>query len=197
MMLNVGKQAALMGLAVVLGSCQASVTPLQTATMTRHAVLSVQEALSDADSYFITQDRSATYNPTQPPGTNANCGPTSLAMAVKAFHKVPNGLDTPAKAHDLIQYVRKAMTGEVDEQSWTYPTQVERGAEQLGLHAGLVFGSRAVVEALAQPGRLVVVNVNPTPAYVDQLSMPYDGGHFALVTGVHAAGEGDRAAARL
>jgi ABC-type bacteriocin/lantibiotic exporter with double-glycine peptidase domain len=72
----------------------------------------------------------------------------------------------------------------VDEQTWTYPTQVEQGARDLGLKANIVFGADKVLEAMAEPGHLVVVNVNPTPAYVHQLAEPYDGGHFALVTAI-------------
>lgn len=179
------KQLVLAGMAAVaMVGCQVATHTAVPVPVAKQALLSVPDALALADTFFLTQTRSAQYNPNQPGGTNANCGPASLSMALRAFGKAPRGLETPAKAHELVQYVRKTMTGEVDEQSWTYPTQVEQGARDLGLKANIVFGADKVLEAMAEPGHLVVVNVNPTPAYVDQLTDDYDGGHFALVTAV-------------
>jgi predicted double-glycine peptidase len=181
------KYAMMVGLlaAAVVG-CQVATTAPEPVRVAYHAAAPVQvnALLADPGAYFLTQNRTAQYNPMQPPGTNANCGPASLAMALRAFGRAPAGMDSPAKAHDLVQYVRKAMTGQVDEQAWTYPDQVKAGAQQLGLKADTVFTARNILEAVAQPGHLVVVNLNPSPAYVDQLADAYDGGHFALLTGV-------------
>jgi hypothetical protein len=149
----------------------------------------IYKALTNADAYFITQYHHARYNPAQASTNNANCGPTSLAMAVSAFGKQPTGLSGSAHAQELIRSVRKAMTGQVDENTWTYPYQVYEGAQRLGLHAQMVYGHDEIVKAMRQPGRLMVVNLNPSPAYADQLAIPYDGGHFALLTHV----EGDKA----
>ncbi|MDB5098115.1 MAG: hypothetical protein JWM80_2536 [Cyanobacteria bacterium RYN_339] len=178
-----GKQAWAVVLFAAAGiGCQAVLPQPQAAHRT---ALSTSDALSLADDFFLTQNRSDRYNPAQPPGSNANCGPASLAMALKAFGREPKDLAAPAQAHDLVKYVRKVMTGAQNEQTWTYPSQVEHGAQLLGLKAELVFSSRKILEAMQEPGRMVVVNLNPTPAYVDQLTVPYDGGHFALVTAVN------------
>lgn len=153
------------------------------------AETAVGRALLSADRFFITQYRHARFNPKAAPGDNANCGPTSLAMAVTAFGRVPAGANGSVQASELIRTVRTAMTGECKEGEWTYPYQVRDGARKLGLHGEIVLGYRAIVEAMRQPGRAIVLNLNPSPAYADQLAIPYDGGHFALLTRI----DGDRA----
>lgn len=142
----------------------------------------IEEALSRRDAYFITQYHHKRYNPTQAKVNNANCGPTSLAMALRAFGTAPNGLTASGESAELVRTVRKAMTGKVDENTWTYPVQVRDGARKLGLNSRIVFSFEAIKEAMSQPGRLMVINVNPSPAYADQLVFPYNGGHFALLT---------------
>ena len=149
----------------------------------------IEQALTQADRYFITQYHHKKFNPEQKRGNNANCGPTSLAMALRAFGKEPAGLVGSARSYELIRQVRYAMTGEINEQHWTYPIQVRDGARKLGMNSEIVFGLTRIKEAMRQPGRVVIVNVNPSPAYAEQLVTPYNGGHFALLTRI----EGDRA----
>lgn len=158
------------------------------AAATTAALSPIEEALSRADAYFITQYHHRRYNPNQLRGNNANCGPTSLAMALRAFRKEPANLEGAENSYQLIRTVRAAMTGKVDEHAWTYPVQVRDGARKLGLYSDLVFGVEQLRDVMRKSGRMVVVNVNPTPAYADKLAVPYDGGHFALVTAIH----GDR-----
>lgn len=142
----------------------------------------IEEALTRSDAYFITQYYHKRYNPSQAQVNNANCGPTSLAMALRAFRAEPAGLDAPDESVELVRTVRKAMTGRLDENTWTYPSQVRDGARKLGLNSRLVFTIAEIKAAMAQPGRLMVININPSPAYADQLAFPYNGGHFALLT---------------
>lgn len=137
----------------------------------------------DPEAYFITQYTNPRYHPQPAPADNANCGPTSLAMAIKAFDKVPSELSNDPEA--LIMAVRQALTGARDAGCWTYPAQFPAAARAFGLEAQIVRGgAAAVLQQLAIPGRMVVVNLNPAPAYVDRLAIPYSGGHFALATGV-------------
>jgi hypothetical protein len=180
-------------LAVFLGlGCSSSPTgaPVEgaggggAATLLAARNTSIEQALTQADEYYITQYHHAVYNPNQRRSGNANCGPTSLAMALRAFKKEPAGLESRAKAQELVLAVRKAMTGTTNENAWTYPVQVLQGAKSFGLKGEVIFSLPAIQAAMAQPGRLMVVNVNPTPAYVDQLVDDYDGGHFALVTAI-------------
>jgi len=135
-----------------------------------------------AEAFFITQYTNAKYHPEVVPLYNANCGPTSLAMAIEAFGKAPDTrLDN---REELILAVREAMTGSRDSSSWTYPAQFPKAARQFGLEAQLVQGgATGVLSQLAIPGRMVIVNVNPSPAYASRLTYTLDGGHFALVTG--------------
>lgn len=133
---------------------------------------------ASAESYFITQYTHPRWNPEPIPLNNANCGPTSLAMVLKAFGKVD-----VASADQLIRQIRLEMTGRDDVMSWTYPSQFPRAAARFGLQAQIVRGGAdAILGALSQPGRLAIVNVNPTPAYSSQLAHPVNGGHFAVVT---------------
>jgi hypothetical protein len=149
----------------------------------------IESALTKTDAFFITQYHHARYNPGQGAKNNANCGPTSLAMALKAFDREPSDLSSPTRARELITYVRREMTGGTDENTWTYPVQVLEGAKRLGLNGEMVFSLEAIQRSLAVPGRVVVVNLNPSPAYAERLVYPYNGGHFALLTGI----QGNRA----
>lgn len=149
----------------------------------------IEEALTKADGYFITQYYHKRFNPAQGRSNNANCGPTSLAMALRAFDVEPSGYEAPSASNELIKTVRRAMTGQVDEMTWTYPIQVRDGARKFGLNSRIVFSMDSIKREMAQPGRLMVININPSPAYADQLVFPYNGGHFALLTKI----QGDKA----
>ncbi len=131
-----------------------------------------------AEAFFISQYTHPRWHPEPTPLSNANCGPTSLAMVLKAFDRVES-----APADQLIRRIRREMTGYDDEQTWTYPAQFPRAAAQFGLQSRIVRGGAdAILAAMTMPGRLAIVNVNPTPAYSAQLEHPVDGGHFAVVT---------------
>jgi hypothetical protein len=133
--------------------------------------------------FFLTQYTHPVYHPQPAPPQNANCGPTSLSMVLTALGKVPQGLKSDTES--LIRRVRFEMTGENASGTWTYPAQFPKAAASFGLRAAMVKGGvDAVLAAMAAPGRLVVVNVNPTPAYANQLTMPLNAGHFAVVAGV-------------
>jgi hypothetical protein len=175
---------ALFGMAIGMGCAATPMGAANGADTTAQATGPIVGALTLVDSYFITQYRQARYNPNQAAGDNANCGPTSLAMAVRAFGKAPSGLNGVDHSFKLIHAVRKAMTGSVDDDTWTYPVQIMQGASQFGLKNKLVFGLDAIKAAMAQPGRLMVININPAPAYADRLAYDYDGGHFALLTAI-------------
>ena len=149
----------------------------------------IEEALTKADGYFITQYHHKRFNPAQGRSNNANCGPTSLAMALRAFDVEPTGYEAASASNELIKTVRRAMTGQVDEMTWTYPIQVRDGARKFGLNSRIVFSLDTIRREMAQPGRLMVININPSPAYADQLVFPYNGGHFALLTKI----QGDKA----
>ncbi len=138
---------------------------------------------ANADAFFITQYTHPRWRPESTPLYNANCGPTSMAMVLKAFGKVET-----TSVNELVRQIRIVMTGFDDEQSWTYPAQFPRAAARFGLQSRIVRGGAdAILQAMAHPGTLAIVNVNPTPAYASQLAHPVNGGHFAVVT--QAAGD--------
>ncbi|HEY9898250.1 MAG TPA: C39 family peptidase [Pantanalinema sp.] len=144
--------------------------------------LAMAERAPEPGSFFITQYTHPVYHPEPTPLENANCGPTSLAMAITAYGKVPYSYQ--GSRDKLIDAVRLAMTGQNDIGTWTYPAQFPDAAKRFGLATQMVHGGAdGVLRQLAVPGRMVIVNVNPTPAYAEQLAHPFNGGHFALVTG--------------
>lgn len=145
-------------------------------------VIVANAGLPAPSTFFIPQYHDDVLNPSQQ-GTGADCGPACLAMALTAFGKVPPELRGVAKRHDLIMDARMKMTGNADESAWTYPGQFEPAARDYGLYARQVFGSEAILAAMSTPGRLAILNVNPSPAYANALTFPFDGGHFSLMTG--------------
>lgn len=142
--------------------------------------LAMDQKAPAPDAFFITQYTHPVYHPEPTPLANANCGPTSLAMAITAYGKVPQPYQD--SRDKLIEAVRLEMTGQNDIGSWTYPSQFPAAARRFGLSTQMVHGADSVIRQLAIPGRMVIVNVNPTPAYADQLAHPFSGGHFALAT---------------
>lgn len=137
-----------------------------------------------AETFFISQYTHPRWHPEETPLNNANCGPTSLAMVLKAFGKVE-----VSSVNELVRRIRLEMTGSLDEYSWTYPAQFPAAAARFGVKSQIVRGGAdAILSALRRPGTLAIVNVNPTPAYADLLVYPIDGGHFAVVT----RADGDR-----
>lgn len=132
--------------------------------------------------FFVTQLQDPRYHPAATVTANANCGPTSLAMAIAILGKAPADFrDHPER---LVSALRFDMTGERDDRAWTFPYQFPEAARRHGLGARLVTGGLGkVLEELARPGHVMVLNVNPTPAYAGLLRTPMDGGHFVLATG--------------
>lgn len=142
---------------------------------------------SDPNAFFFNQFRHAKWNPNGP-SRSANCGPASLAMALKAFGIVPPGAD-PGDPESMIDKTRRAMTGNEDDHAYTNVHAVLKGARAVGAEAEPVNGLGGVEAALAD-GRLVVLAGNPHaygPRFGGQMSQ-YDGGHFILVTGRTAGG---------
>ena len=132
--------------------------------------------------WFVTQVQDPRYHPAATLPVNANCGPTSLAMAIAVLGKAPS--DFRSHPERLVRSLRREMTGEDDERAWTYPYQFPETARRHGLEARLVTGGIGrVLAELARPGHVMILNVNPTPAYASRLRSPLDGGHFVLATG--------------
>lgn len=141
------------------------------------------------NSFFMTQFVSK-WNP-DGPSSSLNCGPTSLAMALKAFGKAPPG-GNPQDPEQFIEKTRLAMTGSTAD-TLTTCAQVLHGAQASGLSASYVHGTSGVDGALAS-GKMVVACGDPI-AYEGDLNgstygndARFNGGHFILVV----ASQGDR-----
>jgi hypothetical protein len=135
--------------------------------------------VSKAQEVFVTQYQHERYHPSATAATNANCGPTSLAMALADLGKAPAGFRKhPEK---WIRELRQTMTGNADERAWTYPYQFPAAATRHGVQARLITGGiNSVIAELGHPGHVVILNLNPFPAYTSQLKVPLDGGHYVL-----------------
>lgn len=140
---------------------------------------------SDPNRFFISQVRDPRYNPDAPSG-NTNCGPTSLAMALKALGLQPPGLSNPGNPEAWIEATRMAMEGDTDSFKLTSDDDVLRGALKSGAQAEKVSGLQGVEQAVSE-GKLVAVAGNPV-AYENRLSNDqyahFNGGHFILVSAI-------------
>lgn len=142
----------------------------------------------DPNTFFISQVRSG-WNPFANSG-NTNCGPASLAMALKAVGLMPPGLQDPANPEAWIDKTRMAMEGVENDYKLTSDDDVLRGALASGARAEKVYGMQAVEQAMAQ-GKYVVLAGNPvayTQRFAEDQYAKFNGGHFILVTGI----QGDR-----
>ncbi len=142
-------------------------------------------SITDPNGYFMTQFYDPKWNPNGP-SASLNCGPTSLAMALKHFGKTLNEGDSHNSEH-LIESSRFAMTGSNDNTITTYD-QIQHGAQVEGLSAEAVNGLEGVREALDQ-GKMVIAGGNPESigAYGNNLSSSdyshYNGDHVILIVG--------------
>ena len=127
---------------------------------------------ADPASFFITQNTTQ-WNPDARyiNGKNANCGPTSLAMAALAFGMLPPGTDK-SRPEELIESVRTMMTGSNDISAPTGTDDVKRGAEALNMNYHDVGNLGGVNEALSN-GQMVVAGSTD---------------HFVLIVGRTADG---------
>lgn len=152
---------------------------------TNNAPAQPNDLLSMAQNSFISQNRSQ-WNQKAQDG-NLDCGPTSLAMALRMLGKINQPVDG-SNSEDLIDQVRQLMTGSTDHSQKTYKEQLESAASQLGLRSQEVSGLRGIDAALAQ-GHPVISYGNPADAgaYGQALSADqynqFNGDHVIVVAG--------------
>lgn len=143
---------------------------------------------SDPNAYFMTQFYHPRWNPQGPDGST-NCGPASLAMAMKAFGLTPPGVTDLSNVEAFIDKTRRAMMGTENDLQLSSDDDVLRGALTAGAKAEKVHGIQAVEQAIAQ-GKLVVLAGNPAAyghRFDDSQLQYFDGGHFITVT--HMVGD--------
>ncbi len=141
--------------------------------------------LPNPNSYFISQVYDPRFNPYAPRST-ANCGPTSLAMVLRAFGRGP----AAANVEDLVEKVRIQMTGRNDSNELTNENQLARAASVYGLASQSV-GSVDEIERQLEQGKLVILAGNPGAynyPFSSEQYFPFSGGHFIVVSAI----EGNR-----
>ncbi|HEY9900610.1 MAG TPA: C39 family peptidase [Pantanalinema sp.] len=140
---------------------------------------------ADPNTFFISQVLDSRWNPNATDG-NTNCGPASLAMALKAVGLKPAGLVDATNSEAWIDRTRMAMEGDMDDFKLTSDDDVMRGALASGAQAEKVYGLAGVEAAIAQ-GKPVVLAGNPVAyagRFAERQYAKFDGGHFILVTGI-------------
>lgn len=139
----------------------------------------------DPDSYFISQLLDPVWNPTAQ-RANLNCGPASLAMALRAFGMRPPGATGESNVQELIELTRIAMTGKYDPTTVTWLSELAKGAQACGAQERRYF-TVAELKLALHDGKYVILNGNPV-VYCNRLPIPdyarSNGAHFILVTGI-------------
>lgn len=138
--------------------------------------------VGDPASYFFTQFRSK-WNPDGPANSHS-CGPTSLAMALKAFGLAGNDVQK------TITDARVAMTGQDNKEQDTGIGEWMKAATSYHLNPQRVQSLADINQALSQ-GKLVQAQVNPivynqglpTNNHNYACGGQYDGKHSVLITG--------------
>lgn len=135
-----------------------------------------------AQAFFISQYRGP-FNPEASDG-NANCGPASLAMALKHFLGDADGIagDDPER---LVEVARMAMTGGNDDNVNTDNDDVIKGASQLGLPA-LRAADLDSIDTALDSGAIVIVSGSPSApgSFASRLAYHHcRHGHFIVLAG--------------
>ena len=126
-----------------------------------------------------------------PAADNRDCGPASVAMAVRLVGKKIPGLSPGSSPQAQINRVR-ALAGKVDSRSTTTNWDLERALERTGAKVREVYDAAAIRQSV-MAGKPVVLNGNPRnagaygPSFSDKQLSPYDGAHWIAVTGLDQA----------
>lgn len=135
-----------------------------------------------------------------PNGRNGDCGPTAMAMALKAVGLTPEGASANDSTVDTVQAMRHSMypddesrdgvthhpdgsiTRNDDEHgTWTGNAALRTGAEAAGANVHVIDADTADIATAVQQGQPVVVNGNPGADGGDWST--YNDGHFITVSG--------------
>jgi hypothetical protein len=147
-----------------------------------------QDILQEAEQNFITQEHSQ-WN-TNADYANKDCGPTSLAMALKQLGVVQPG-ENPAGAEQLISTERQLMTNNDNHQQDTDTGEMAAAAARYGVYATNVTGLQGINAALDHGG-VVISGGDPSRAWGPRLGndylrvngQPWSGSHLVCVNGI-------------
>ena len=141
--------------------------------------------MRDPAEIHISQVGDEVYNPGAP-GATANCGPTTVLMAIRLL-----GLDVPGaeryRGEELVTYVRLIATGKADCLVGTTNVHLQRVLTQSGCAYRVLRHPKDMLAAVRR-GEPVIMAGNPTAAgcythrfdYID--IRRWDGGHWILVS---------------
>lgn len=141
--------------------------------------------LLDPAVIHISQVGDELYNPTAPNAT-ANCGPTTVLMAIRLL-----GLDVPGadryRGEDLVKFVRQIATGSTDTTIGTTNVHLQRVLAQSGCAWRILTHPKDMLNAVIG-GEPVIMAGNPTVCggYTDRYDYidirRWDSGHWILVS---------------
>ncbi|HEY3999329.1 MAG TPA: C39 family peptidase [Candidatus Xenobia bacterium] len=136
---------------------------------------------AQAQQNFMSQIPSK-YNPTAT-SDNRNCGPASLAMAMKTLGVTPPGVNGGSNPQQWINAVRQDMGAGSNQNSDTFLPQIQKGAQSAGLKSNVVHGISGVNSALQQ-GQPVLLCGDPS-GYENKFSKSdyprFNSGHWIML----------------
>ncbi|MBZ4419836.1 C39 family peptidase [Myxococcus sp. RHSTA-1-4] len=153
--------------------------------------------MAEADAAFITQFGDPTYNPDGADSTH-NCGPTSLAMALRASGNMPEGLTPeqeidyaralmfPSDDHPTITVNGQEIPQLDDDGTDTSLTSIAGGARRSEANAGMNQTGWDNLDAALANGQPVVVNGTLSQEWADQFPGDYHlegSGHMVAIVG--------------
>ncbi|MCW2959929.1 MAG: hypothetical protein JWM25_935 [Thermoleophilia bacterium] len=156
------------------------------ARKTREFLLGTPVEPIDPASVHISQVADEVYNPGSPNAT-ANCGPTSVIMAIRLVGKPVPGADR-FRGEDLVLYVRQLGTGNIDRLDGTHNLHLQRVLELADCRWTVLHDVRDMLARVRERGEPVIMAGNPAVPTTYTARFPYydirryDSGHWIVVS---------------
>jgi hypothetical protein len=140
----------------------------------------------DPAAIHISQVADEVFNPGSPNAT-ANCGPTSVIMAIRLVgRKVPG--EERLRGEDLVLHVRQLATGDTDRLTGTHNLHLQRVLELAECQWTVLHHVRDILKRVRERGEPVIMAGNPSvpgayPARFDYWDIRrYDSAHWIVVS---------------
>jgi hypothetical protein len=157
------------------------------ARRTKELIFGTPVQLVDPASIHIAQVADEVYNPGSTTAS-ANCGPTSVIMAIRLVGKRVPGEERGLRGEDLVLHVRKLATGGTDRWTGTHNLHLQRVIEQADCSSQILRSVDAILKCVRQTGRPVIMAGNPANrgCYTERFDYydirRSDNGHWIVVS---------------
>jgi len=152
----------------------------------REALLGTPVEPIDPAKIHISQVADEVYNPGSP-NASANCGPTSVIMAIRLVGRKVPGEDR-YKGEDLVLHVRQLATRQTDRWKGTNNIHLQHVLEQADCAWTILRDVRDMLRRVRERGEPVIMGGNPTNPGCYTARFPYydirryDSGHWIVVS---------------